>query len=182
MVSLAQSVSDVKACVPAYGESVPAHRVYETLCAAMGKSIHLPKDPETWKKRLDEAQAAYQNIPPRDQKGDVQAPTALQKDALYRVGDAWIYGGDALVRRAASLQKMAEFNQSAIVRMHPDTLAKHGLAHKEHAMLQSAGTRIRVGIQPNARMHKQAVWMPSGFTEYAGFSARSGQIDMEEAL
>jgi NADH-quinone oxidoreductase subunit G len=77
---------------------------------------------------------------------------AAPGSGLERVAEVPLYAGDAVVRRAASLQRTADGRAGAKVRMNAATAAAHGLAAGDTARITQGGGSAQLTVAIDAAL------------------------------
>lgn len=77
-----------------------------------------------------------------------------------------LYNSDALVRRAEPLQRCA-LSSDALIVLHPQTAAHHGLQDGDSVVCEQAGQIATLRIKTDASVTPQTLYWPMGFSETA---------------
>jgi NADH-quinone oxidoreductase subunit G len=127
------------------------------------------------RRRVDAAAVA-------DQRGS--GPVAALpsgRQGLERIGDVAIHSADALVRRAAALQKTPDALAAAVARLCAAQAAQSGVSGAEFVRLTQGGRRVTLPLQIDARVPAGCLWLPSGTPATAGLGPSYGPIGIEPA-
>ena len=110
----------------------------------------------------------------------VKLEVAIAGSGLQRVSDVPIYSADALVRRAASLQKT---NDAAVpcVMLHGDELQKLGLQSGDIARVTQGNASVQLTLKRNDQLPQGAVRIAAGHPATAALGAMFGMITVERA-
>ena len=113
---------------------------------------------------------------------DWRAPTANGGDRVTpeRVGLVPMYTGDALVRRAASLQQTAHVTDQC-VRLCRATAEQLGVLDAERVRVQQGDSAAELGLCIDETIAAGAVWVPTALPETASLGAMFGPISVESA-
>ena len=103
-----------------------------------------------------------------------------QSPGLQRVADVPIYSADALVRRAASLQKTSDA-ATPCVRMHSDELRKLGVQSGDIVKVSQGKATVRLAAQADDTMPAGAARVAAGHPATAELGAMFGTITVERA-
>jgi NADH-quinone oxidoreductase subunit G len=113
--------------------------------------------------------------------GDAALPApAPAPQGLQRIAHVMPYGGDAVVRRAESLQR-TRAAQAPVAAIHPDTLAALGLAQGDIVCVEQPGGSARVPAQADATVAPGAVWLAAAHPDTAGLAALAGPVSVRKA-
>ena len=105
-----------------------------------------------------------------------QSPTG----PLERIADVPIYAGDALVRRAESLQKTADAAEPT-ARINPETLATLSVATGDNVRVSSGGQHASVAVLADATVAPGAVRLSTATKHTAGLDGLFGPVQVERA-
>jgi NADH-quinone oxidoreductase subunit G len=129
-------------------------------------------------------QAVYQkNKQHPPVSGTVPAPSTLRSalsGKLVRVAEVPLYAGDPLVRRAKSLQKMAQFLKHSRLRLHPHTAKEYGLSDQESVMVKQGGGAAAMTVLYDEAVPKGVALIPAGVSVSSQLGALFGQIEIEK--
>ena len=127
------------------------------------------------RRRLDGAALA-------DRRGDAAvAPMPSDRPELERIGDVAIHGADALVRRAAALQKTPDALAAAAARLCATQAARSGVSGAASVRLTQGGQSITVALAIDERVPPGCLWLPAGTPATAGLGPNYGPIGIERA-
>jgi len=101
--------------------------------------------------------------------------------ALQRLGPLALYGTDALVRRAPSLQDSPEGSRARQLRIHPTDAARAGLKTGEPVQVSQAGARVVASWTADATLAPGCVWFPAGLLDLPVGGARFGALEIMPA-
>jgi NADH-quinone oxidoreductase subunit G len=167
-----------KGTVAAHGQSRPGWKVLRVL----GNLLNLPDFEEETSEAVRDAVLSG-GIEPRLNNqinasiGRSVAPTE-KSNGLERVADVPIYRSDAIVRRAMSLQ-LAKASKPPVARLHPDTMAKHGLEAAQSIRLTSASGVVTLLVQTDETLARDCVRVPVGFEQTAALGAAHQTLQLE---
>ncbi|MEI2742400.1 MAG: NADH-quinone oxidoreductase subunit NuoG [Candidatus Competibacter sp.] len=145
------------------GEARPAWkvlRVLGNLCGLDGFE-YLSSD-----EVLAEARGACDGLKPDNRSDAGQSLQPLRIEGLVRVAEVPIYGADALVRRAPSLQA-SPLGQAVAARLHPDMAQELGVAGREQIQVRQNGAAVDLPLVLDAGVPKGCVWIPAGSASVA---------------
>jgi len=108
-----------------------------------------------------------------------EPPAAGQ--GLERIGEAAIYGADALVRRAAALQKTPDALAAATARMNSAQARAAGVSGAERVRASQGEAGAVLALCIDERVPDGCVWIQSGTAEAAALGGAFGPISIEPA-
>ena len=111
--------------------------------------------------------------PPRDGK-------RLPDKGLLRVGAPSIYQQDPVSRHAHALQQ-AELAKDLVLRLHPETLRRHGLKNATHARLSQDGEILRLPLVADPQMPRDCVYLATGDARLGLLGNAFGVVDLHHA-
>jgi NADH-quinone oxidoreductase subunit G len=117
-----------------------------------------------------------------DQQGSTpvaEPPAAGQ--GLERIGEAAIYGADALVRRAAALQKTPDALAAGTARMNTAQAQAAGLGGAQQVRAIQGEASAVLTLQLDERVADGCVWIQSGTAAAATLGGAFGLISIERA-
>ena len=168
-----------KGAVRPLGEARPAWKVLRVL----GNLLEVPGfDYDTSEAVRDEVLAGYSSA----RLGNAVAGVALQAlatshvEGLQRVSDVPIYSSDAVVRRAASLQKTHDAAMP-VVTMHSSELAKLGVRAGDTVKVTQGDASVRLLVQANDRQPVRTARLAAGHAATAALGGMFGTISVERA-
>ncbi len=100
--------------------------------------------------------------------------------SLDRLGDVPAYRGDAVVRRAPSLQQ-ARTDGDGVAAMHPQTMSERGLAAGQQVRLRQGDASAQAGLVADERLARGTVRVPAAGALSAQLGAMMGEITVERA-
>jgi NADH-quinone oxidoreductase subunit G len=112
--------------------------------------------------------------------GEHLAPELESQPGLERIGGVAMYSVDALVRRAAALQRTPDA-WTGDARMSSKLAATLGLANGDSAMLQQAGGSLSVTVRLDDRVADDCVWLPNGVPGSENLAGGFGQVSVAKA-
>ena len=173
---LAQSF---KGAVKPLGEARPAWKVLRVLGNLMEVGDF---DYDTSEQVRDELLATYgmANLNNGISGVALQTVAAVQSNGLQRVSDVPIYSCDAIVRRAASLQKTHDA-ATPVVSLHSSELAKLGLADGEYVKVTQGNGSARLQVRANDGQALGTARVAAGHAATAALGAMFGTINVERA-
>ncbi len=166
-----------KATVPSHQQSRPGWKVLRV----MGNLLNLPEFDEESSEAVRDA-VLTGGIASKLSNG-IKMPVGLsvaKVDGLERVADVAIYRSDAIVRRAHALQ-LTKASELPAARVHPDTLAKLGIADSDDAKLRSATAEVVMTARADATVPMDCVRLPVGFESCAALGSVLSTLQMERA-
>lgn len=168
-----------KGAVRPLGETRPAWKVLRVLGNLMEVSGF---DYDTSEAVRDEVLAGYSSARLNNHVAGValQAVAAATSDGLQRVSDVPIYSADAVVRRAASLQKTHDAATPVVV-MHSSELAKLGVQAGDTVKVTQGNASVRLQVQANDRQPVHTARVAAGHAATAALGAMFGTISVERA-
>ena len=98
--------------------------------------------------------------------------------SLQRIGEIPLYHGDALTRRAGSLQLTIQA-APPVAALHPDTLSALGLADGDLALLMQGGAEIRLPVKADRVVPAGAVRVPGAHPATQGLGGLFEPIEMK---
>ncbi len=110
----------------------------------------------------------------------LQTPTAGNSQGLQRISDVPIYFADAVVRRAAALQKTRDA-AAPCVAMHGSELHKLGVKSGDTVKVSQGNGSVRLTIVANDRLPMHTARVAAGHPVTAGLGAMFGAITVERA-
>jgi NADH-quinone oxidoreductase subunit G len=130
----------------------------------------------------DELQRRLQDADVTDRRGrtPVTEPPATGQ-GLERIGEAAIYGVDALVRRAAALQKTPDALVAGTARMNAAQAQASGLGEAQQVRAVQGESSAVLTLQLDERVPDGCVWIQSGTAAAATLGGAFGSISVERA-
>jgi NADH-quinone oxidoreductase subunit G len=167
---------DFQAAVNPPGEARPAWKVLRVLANQMGLPGFTYNDlAEVQAEAKQVARAVpLANVP----TGGCELPVSIATGGLLRFGATPLYASDPLVRRAAALQATADARRQTLVRLHPDTAARLGLAQARQVWVTQGELRQWFGLCLDTDVAPEVVWLPVGAS---ALGAACGNVELEEA-
>jgi len=104
--------------------------------------------------------------------------SSIAVTGLERVADVPIYRSDAIVRRAESLQR-TKASKAPVARLHPDTMAKHGLEASQTIRIKSGSGEVMLSVQTDVTLARDCVRVPMGFEQTAVLGAAHQTLLLE---
>ena len=168
-----------KGAVKPLGEARPAWKVLRVLGNMMEVAGF---DYDTSEAVRDEVLASYSTMALNNSINGVKPDTVAVAavDGLQRVSYVPIYSADAVVRRAASLQKTADAATPQIV-MNSSQMARLGLSAGDNVKVSQGNGSVRLVVQADDKLPEQAVRVAAGHAATAALGAMFGTISVERA-
>ena len=169
-----------KATVPPHAQSRPAWKVLRVL----GNLLKLPEFDEESSEAVRDAVLTGGIASKLSNK--VKLPVGLSDGSaaagsdLQWVADVAIYRTDAIVRRAQALQQ-TKASDTPAARIHPDTLARLGVADCADIRLRSATGEAVVAVRADATVPPDCVRLPIGFESSAALGSVQSSLKVERA-
>lgn len=112
--------------------------------------------------------------------GEIKLDVTVAGSGLQRVADVPIYSADALVRRAASLQKT---NDAAVpvAMLNGSELQKLGIQSGDNARVTQGNASVVLSVQVNEQLPQGTVRVAAGHPATAALGAMFGTITVERA-
>jgi NADH-quinone oxidoreductase subunit G len=130
----------------------------------------------------DELRRRLEGAAVADQRGSGPvAAMPAEVPGLERIGDVAIHGADALVRRAAALQKTPDALAAATARLCAAQAAQSGVSGAASVRLTQGGESITVPLVIDERVPPGCLWLPAGTPASAGIGPSFGPIGIEPA-
>ncbi len=168
-----------KGAVKPLGEARPAWKVLRVL----GNLLDVPGfDYDSSEAVRDEVLAGFSSARMDNSLHGLalQKVLATKVDGLQRVSYVPIYSTDAVVRRAASLQKTSDA-ATPVITLHSSDLAKLGFNAGDHVTVQQGKGSVRLQVQTNDTQPTNTARIASGHAATAALGAMFGTISMERA-
>jgi NADH-quinone oxidoreductase subunit G len=130
----------------------------------------------------DELQRRLEDASVEDRRGSAataDAPAA--GEGLERIGEAAIYGADALVRRAEALQRTPDALVAAAARMNAAQAQSAGVDGAERVRVSQGEASAVLTLRIDERVPDGCVWILSGTAPAAALGAAFGPIRVERA-
>ncbi|MBK9160761.1 MAG: NADH-quinone oxidoreductase subunit G [Nitrosomonadales bacterium] len=178
-VSTEGRVQSFKGAVKPLGEARPAWKVLRVL----GNLLNVSGFDYASSEAVRDEIAALQDVPGRLNNhidGVVsQIPTG-KVDGLQRVSDVPIYSTDAVVRRAASLQKTSDAAVPCVM-MHGSELQRLGVQPGDTVKVSQGNASVRLTVQANDHLPAHTARVAAGHPATAELGAMFGTITVERA-
>jgi NADH-quinone oxidoreductase subunit G len=130
----------------------------------------------------DELHRRLEGVAVADRRGSAPvAESSTAGQSLERIGDVAIHGADALVRRAAALQKTPDALATATARLCAAQAAQSGVSGASSVKITQGGESITVPLVIDERVPAGCLWLPAGTPATAGFGPIFGPIGIEAA-
>ena len=172
-------VQSFKGAVKPLGEARPAWKVLRVL----GNLLEVPGfDYDSSEVVRDEVLAGYSSARLSNALNGVALlpVSGTTHIGLQRVSDVPIYSSDALVRRAASLQKTRDAG-TPVVSMHSSELAKLGLQSGDAVKVTQGNASVRLHVSANDNQPAGTARVAAGHAATAALGAMFGTINVERA-
>jgi len=177
-VSTEGRVQSFRGAVRPLGEARPAWKVLRVL----GNLLDIPGfDQDTSEAVRDEALGGQDVAARLNNRLDLPlqiAATAVQ--GLQRVADVPVYASDAVVRRAAALQKTADA-AAPTVRMSAATLQQIGIQSGDQVKVSQGAGAVMLRAEADERVPAVCVRVAAGCAETAALGPMFGTITVERA-
>jgi NADH-quinone oxidoreductase subunit G len=172
-------VQSFKGTVRPLGETRPAWKVLRVLGNLLEVSGF---DYDTSEAVRDEALGTREVGGKLDNHLDIalQNTVSVKAQGLQRVADVPIYSADAVVRRAASLQKTRDA-ATPCVKMHGSELRKLGLQSGDLVKVSQGKATVRLAVQADDTLPAGSARVAAGHPATAELGAMSGTITVERA-
>ncbi|MEC8460850.1 MAG: NADH-quinone oxidoreductase subunit NuoG [Pseudomonadota bacterium] len=164
-----------KACVQPSGLSLPAWQVVSTIAHQLKCDELLAADFDKLTEAIKGVELPVSPIARR-----LTWQPGVSDIPLVRLGDPWIYGIDAQVRRSEPLQAMASLLKADKVRAHTQTLAQYHWKDGQRVQLSQLDKTLWVEVIADDAVHPGALCLPSGFIWSTGLGDRVGAIESIE--
>lgn len=165
-----------KATVPPHAQSRPGWKVLRVL----GNLLKLPEFDEESSEAVRDA-VLTGGIASKLSNG-IKTQVGLSQvdgiDGLQRVADVAIYRSDAIVRRAHALQQ-TKASEAPAARVHPDTLARLGIADCADVKLRSSSGEVVVALRADASVAVDCVRLPVGFESSVALGSVQSALQVE---
>ncbi len=148
-----------KGAVTPYGEARPAWKILRVLANLM--HCHGFEYTST-NEVFDELKIQYDMMQELAYQPFYPESLPMSGEHLERIGEWPLYRCDAIVRHATPLQSCAAADV-ATIKMHPDTADRFKL--DEIATISQGNIEITLPLQRDARIAKDAVWVPNALPE-----------------
>ena len=170
-------VQSFKGAVKPLGETRPAWKVLRVLGNLLDVSGF---DYDTSEAVRDEALGTLEVGGKLNNHLDValQNTAATKAQGLQRIADVPIYAADALVRRAASLQKTHDAATPCVL-MHGSELQKLGVKSGDAVKVSQGNASVRLTVQANDIMPAGTARVAAGHPATAELGAMFGTITVE---
>ena len=158
------------------GESRPAWKVLRVL----GNLLDLPGfKQESAEQVRDEALGDLSAVAGRLDNGSTASMVAqAPAPGLQRLADVPIYAADALVRRAASLQRTADA-KAPVASLPSELWQQLGLQAGDLVRVSQGAASVLLPAQPDASLAANVVRVPAGHIDTAALGAMFGTITVE---
>ncbi len=161
--------------VKARGEARPAWKVLRVL----GNLFHLDGFEYESSEEVRNELQALTNGQLEDQ-GDWFCPEALTAASagLVRIADVAPYAGDAITRRAPSLQQASQAG-AAVVRVNASAATSLGLEDTLKVEVSQGDAKCVVALEIDKRAADGTVWLPAGLVETSGFGMNGAEVSLK---
>jgi len=168
-----------KGAVKPLGEARPAWKVLRVLGNLLGVSGF---DYDSSEAVRDEVLAGFSRARMDNTLNGVALHNVVgtKIDGLQRVSYVPIYSADAVVRRAASLQKTHDA-ATPVVTVHSSELAKLGCDAGDHVTVKQGKGSVRLQVQVNDQQPANTARIAAGHAATSALGAMFGTISMERA-
>ncbi|MDR2195242.1 MAG: NADH-quinone oxidoreductase subunit NuoG [Gallionellaceae bacterium] len=173
-------VQSFKGTVKPQGEARPAWKVLRVLGNLLGLAGFDQDSSEAVRDELlagiGDTAAALNN----DVRDIAVQAGATAANGLQRVADVPIYSADAVVRRAASLQRTRDA-ATPVVSLNAADLARLGIKAGDTVKVSQGGDSIQLCVAVDDKLPGGAVRVPAGHAATAGLGAMFGAVTVEPA-
>ncbi|MDD4979219.1 MAG: NADH-quinone oxidoreductase subunit NuoG [Gallionella sp.] len=178
-VSTEGRAQSFKGAVKPLGESRPAWKVLRVLGNLLDVSGF---DYDSSEAVRDEVLAGFSSARMDNTLNGVslQNVTAAKVDGLQRISYVPIYSTDAVVRRAASLQKTTDA-ATPVITLHSSDMAKLGFSAGDHVTVKQGKGSARLQVQADDKQPANTARIAAGHAATAALGAMFGTISMERA-
>ena len=146
-----------KGACPAQGESRPAWKILRVLANMLDqKDFDYMSSEEIRKELRDKCENIELN---NASSSDAVVEVKVGDDSLMRSGDVPMYAGDALLRRASSLQKASDA-QSLCVRLNSAEAARLGVAESETVYASQGDANTQMDLVIDDSIPDGSAWIP----------------------
>ena len=115
----------------------------------------------------------------RNVRVEAGGDAASVEQGLERVAIVPAYAADALVRRAAALQRTRDAREAGLARAHPETLARTGIADGERVRVSSGDRQTELVVVADGKVAPDCVCIAAALPETVALGAPDGLIRME---
>ncbi len=105
--------------------------------------------------------------------------TAMPRAGLERIGEVAMYATDALVRRAAALQKTPDALAAGLVHIHPAQAERTGVRDGYTVTVAQQGASMVMDVCLDERVAEGCAWIQSGTPAAAQLGAAFGPVTLE---
>lgn len=178
-VSTEGRAQSFKGAVKPLGEARPAWKVLRVLGNLLDVSGF---DYDSSEAVRDEVLAGFSSARMENALNGVslQNVTAVKVDGLQRISYVPIYSTDAVVRRAASLQKTTDA-ATPVITLRSSDLAKLGFNTGDHVTVKQGKGSARLQVQADDKQPANTVRIAAGHAATAALGAMFGTISVERA-
>jgi NADH-quinone oxidoreductase subunit G len=111
----------------------------------------------------------------------VEVNVQIKTGVLQRVGEVPMYQADAIVRRAASLQKTRAAKTQAVAAMSAKQLAQLGLADGDAVVVKQGAGSAKLPVRRDDGVPDGCIRIPSAVAETATLGDLFGELEVEKA-
>jgi NADH-quinone oxidoreductase subunit G len=185
-VNLEGTYQSFKGAVPPKGEARPAWKIFRVLgnlFHAAGFDYESSEDVLEEIKKLETSElnatnAAHYYPEESAKKCNKNNDLASSSDTLTRIGEWPLYRVDDLSRYSAALQKSAPGKESILVRMHPETAAKHQIKGDKVRIQQGELQTTALPFISDERVALGSIYVPCAIPETRGLGNTFGAVSI----
>jgi NADH-quinone oxidoreductase subunit G len=178
-VNMEGRVQSFNAAVKPQGDARPAWKVLRMLGSLLELADFNADTLEAVRARIAPDLQAWAKAGLGGTVEPIAASQGRAADGIERVAEFGIYAGDAIVRRAQSLQKTADGKAARTLRANAATLARLGLAAGATARARQGGGEATLAVALDEALADGAVRIARGVAETAALG--EGEISVEKA-
>ncbi len=163
--------------VPPLGEARPAWKVLRVLANLLDlEGFEYGRAGEVRAELESLCEGLVPDNRPRGEWKDRLPPPA---EGLTRIGEVPIYAGDALVRRARSLQGSA-LGQGLVARLNPAEAGRLGLEAGAAVRVSQGGASAEMPLEIDPHIPEGCVWVPAAVAGSEALGAAFGPVNLAE--
>ena len=180
-VSLEGRLHSFTAAVRPQGEARPAWKILRVLGGLLdAPGFDQSNVAEVLAQALPSSDSWIQRLDNRIRPTQSQRPPHVEEAAIERCCEQGLYSVDALVRRAAALQKTADA-AAPVVSLNKTLFAQIGLAEGDRVRVRQNGAEIELPAVCCPALADGCVRVPAGWAATASLGNASGGIEVEKA-
>jgi len=171
-------VQSFKGAVKPLGDARPAWKVLRVLGNLLDLQGFDYDTSEEVRDAMPSGQGVVEKLNNHIEGVALQAVTSGNSGGLQRVSDVPIYSADAVVRRAASLQKTRDAATPSVL-LHSSELQKLGVKSGDTVKVSQGSASVRLTVQANDKLPAHTARIAAGHPATAGLGAMFGTITVE---